>query len=503
MEVVEVLEKHREYLSLSFSNEVIEGLQRLILGRINSQDLDKALTVALAFARRVVASRDNINEFKIVIDFLINREICTSDILDIFIYLIQNKSELESNVKILLVCKNFEKISVSEILDIIKDRKINCVIFKFFDMLFNSNLSNINSERFRIILDAVLSNNLGFQGDQQKLNYIVQILSNELIDNLDNQAFKKLSLMCFNNSFWFPFYRLLISDLPISKKKVAFSYYLIVMSQVSIRKFETEFLQDIFMVVFNYSNTSDKEYSDILESIIEAYDKDFYAKIINSGLPKDYQQKALDYQRDIATNKYLSELAASTLMKALSIEDYQKLMDLISNLCWKIEASDDNRKVLFKSKIEPIIKIFNNSYYKDNMARLEYVMRVILDSSDLYAINEIGYFAGHQTSEYYFDLEFKRAVEILQDTSVIDFSKRIYGSKYFLFSKLFTNENVPFMDKNALMDIAMSEESDAIMLTIHKFNQIGMQNQNIVKIIGSNSSYLEYDRVRSLVQYKN
>ena len=76
MEVVKVLEKHKEYLSMRFNDNILNGIREVIYSGLDIKFLDTALDVIFLFACSARIDEDNYRDFCAVINFFLDRDIC-------------------------------------------------------------------------------------------------------------------------------------------------------------------------------------------------------------------------------------------------------------------------------------------------------------------------------------------------------------------------------------------------------------------------------------------
>jgi len=74
MKVVDVIEKHRELLDVSFDKETMTFLQKLFNSKLNVNILDKSLKLVFVIARNASASK-KYEELDLLIKFILDSEI--------------------------------------------------------------------------------------------------------------------------------------------------------------------------------------------------------------------------------------------------------------------------------------------------------------------------------------------------------------------------------------------------------------------------------------------
>ena len=515
MEVVKVLEKHKEYLSMRFNDNILNGIREVIYSGLDIKFLDTALDVIFLFACSARIDEDNYRDFCAVINFFLDRDICGKnyygELLDDLKILLNNSSELAKirTIKtIIMIIKSKKFNGDYSIIKKIMFQDIHHSIYEFLKSLLESD--SFTEEKLGIILDEILKVKIDCQRNNDNNGYVIFILSSEIAGSLDNVSYRNLVKACFVNDWWYLFYNLLLSNISSSKKEIAFSYYLNIIFQMGINmnSKNRDGLKNIFMVVFSLAHNDDESYRNMLNEILNAQNSSFYAQLISSNISLEYRSIALNYQYISAEknneegNKYIVDAATSLLPKLFSLNDYNNLVGVIKKLIDKLLiCEDEEQKKIIRCKIEALLKIFNCDFYKSNLIRLEYLIRLILSLNDIFAINEIGYFGSHSCSQCYSDEEFKRVIMLLQNTSIIQESKRLLASKYFLFNRLFTNSNISDMDKEILFEIADNSDSETILIYIQKLNNLGMQNHNMKKLLCEDSHvlFLSYERARKLL----
>lgn len=518
MEVVNILEKHKNDLSIRFNDNILNGIREVINSGLDINFLDTVLDIIFLFACAARIDEDNYKDFCEVINFFLDSEVCRKDyyeeLLDDLKLLLSNNSELDKIRKIKTIIMIIKSKNFNGNYSIIKRvifQNIHYIIYEFLKSLFEND--SFIEAKLNIILDEILKVKIEYPRNIEDNRYIIFILRSKIAWNLDNDSYRDLVKVCFVSDWWYLFYNLLLSNISSSKKKIAFSYYLNIIIQMGENlhlKNGDKLKQDIFMVVFSLEHNDDESYRNKLNEILNAQNSCFYAQLINSNISLEYRRMALNYQyvpaeRNVEeSNKYIGDVATALLLKHLPVNDYNNLLAVIKKLTDKLLAlEDEDEKKIIRCKIEALLKIFNCDFYKYNLIRLEYLIRLILSLNDVFAINEIGCFGSHSCSQYYNDDEFMRVIMIFQNTSIIGESKRLLASKYFLFNRLFTNSNILYMDKEILFEITDNCDCETILAYIQKLNSLGMQNHNIKKILGEDSQdlFLSYERARKLLNY--
>lgn len=516
MEVVSILEKHKNDLSIRLNDNILNGIKDVIYSDLNINFLDTVLDIIFLFACAARVDEDNYQDFCEVINFFLDSDVRRKDyykeLLNDLKLLLSNSSELDKTRKIKTIIMIIKSKSFNGDYSIIKRimfQDIHYIIYEFLKRLFE--FGGFTGEKLEIILDEILNVKINYPRCIEDNQYIIFILSSKIACSLDNASYRDLVKVCFVNDRWYLFYNLLLSNISSSKKKIAFSYYLNIIIRMGEKfhlKNGDKLKQDIFMVVFSLEYNDNESYRNKLNEILNAQNSSFYAQLINSNISLEYRKIALNYQYAPAekdgeeSNKYIGDAATALLLKHLPVNDYNNLLAVIKKLTDKLLAlEDEDEKKIIRFKIEALLKIFNCDFYKYNLIRLEYLIRSILSLKDIFAINEIGCFGSHFSSQYYSDDEFMRVIMIFQNTSVIGESKRLLASKYFLFYRLFTNSNIPDMDKEILFEIADNCDSEAILAYIQKLNSLGIQNYNIKKILGEDSQglFLSHERAKKLL----
>lgn len=514
MEVVEVLEKHRDLLNDLTNEKGLEIIKCVISSEIDSTILDSALEFMLLYAKKC-RFEDDLEDFRLISNFLMleqnQKKEYFLELLQTFNSLILSSTDITNFKKINLVVRIImSSLYLKNEYQVIKEILNSDIHYTSYDfLLILLQDKTLDSDRLVMIINIVLHSKIDYQRNLEELNYILFILSNEIIRGLDDDNYEKVVKICFNNAKWYLIYKLLVSLLPINYKKIALNYYLEILvsykGKIDIfnnKELESCFFIDAFMIVYNDALTSfdESSYNSILDDILNSDNPLLMATLKNHNLPIPKEKIAFDINKN--NNKYLELASTSLLLNKLNLFDYQEALNIVAALVSKLKSSKDEReKELIITKLDSLIRLFNIEQYNNHIFRLGYIISIILNSDNLFQVNELISFASHENSFYYSDLEFKRAVEILSDCSDIHKVHRIYASKYFLYANLFTNENIPFMDRNSLMDIALEESYQNLLTLTHELNRIGIQNKNMMYLLGDafNVPKMDIKRVRELI----
>lgn len=488
MEVVRILEKHRELLSRPLDLEILNIIRSLVNEAQNMELLEEEIKFILLTV--------GINGESYINEFILNKEVKLKsyflELLKTLNLLLENNTSVIVMQKlklIMAVITNFKDDEYSVIMKIVAS---NCYYTTYDFLIKIIESQSLNNDKKLMIINRAIDYN-----DKLEVSYIEFILNNVVVGSLDEHEFQEIVKFAFSRGKWYPVYRLLISDLTLSYKRIALSYYIKIINKHfkndinSKEELEKWFKKSIFEIVFKRAN-SEEEYKTMLNYVSSDSNDIILACLRTNSLDMDRQERIFNAFQDIDSD-YIEQLISLPLIKKINILDLDFILGIVKGLFNNLFNSDDERKKeLLKAKLQALLKVFREEYL-DNDLRFKYVLHIICNSDSLFVVDAVGEFAGDDFSFYYSDMEFKRAVEILGDTSVIFREEYILTSKYFLFVRLFTNCNVPFMDKNALMDIALEENYRNIQILIEILNKKGMQNSNMEKILGEKVNIFNID----------
>jgi len=512
MKVVDVIEKHRELLDVSFDKETMTFLQKLFNSKLNVNILDKSLKLVFVIARNASASK-KYEELDLLIKFILDSEIQNKEY---FFKLLDYLNEQVNGTDI----THFQKRELLLRIALSKDDKFNITIieeiikshldFTTYELLLRLFDSKLDIDKLIIIIKASLHSKIDYQRSLEELPYILTILNDELINSLDEVDYLTIVNLCFDNAKWYLIYRLLTSSLKSDKKRIALNYYLKILNSLSVHVnafCEAElrvFDIDILTVIYNseLSNLDETEYKDVLEFISNSSNPSLIATLKNYNLSKEKEDIVSNLDLIRKGSDYLAKCAISPVLSKLCSVDYKELLEIVNYLIWKLNnTADEREKELLISKLDALVCLFNTSEYINHIFRLGYVISIVLNSNNLFSLNEIVSFASNCESFHYSDLEFKRAISILSDSSDIYKVHRLYDSKYFLYTGLFTNLNISFMDRNSLMDIALENDYNTILKLTRKLNELGRQNKNLSLLLGDTREtvIMGSSRIRELI----
>ena len=401
-------------------------------------------------------------------------------------------------------------------------------IVKLFD---NEKISNYKDKR-NIIFNYLLNNNICSIN-----NYILDILSNDDILNIDDDKYMELANILFGlDEKEIDIYHSIINrkDLSLNRKIILINYLKNMLDKVkntySLDKVIREDL-NVFNVVYSnyFKSLNDDEFKIYLDKILNGNSPMSYIKVLTdiklNDEKKNYALSLINEREVIMNNnrafdymEYVSLSAISPLLKELDINEYKKILSII-NKC--SNSFNDLLNERYKDKTKLIddriilndiakcisMMIYKKELYINKMDRFYYTINVLLDIKDSY-YNEVVAFATSDKSKYYTDKEYKAILKLIEraynNDRLYDYymnSCSLYTDDNYLISNrlissldgrdgtrlivdLFTNTNIMFMgDKSILFEIAEKGNKDDIINFIKKLNGQGNYNRNMNSIL--------------------
>ena len=504
-----VLEKHKDLLNSKIDENVLDLIRQMFYYEMDLTILDSALEFILLYAKKFKLDNDLESLKKFVLNEQVWKKDYIGEILDIINNLLRSSTDVVIFKKIKIVLYIImDSFSFSDEYKIIKDILDSNMHYSSYDFLLLLIQRNIlNNDKVRLVINVALNSKIDYQRSSEELDCLLFILNNELVNELDISDYEKVVRICFDNAKWYLIYKLLGSDLPLNYKKIALAYYLKIsnFSQNKIFTFnfselELAFHIDIFMVVYNLElrKLDSDSYKSVLDEILNSDNIFLSAALKNHNVSSSKEKIALNR----GNSKYIELASISAVLGKLNLVDFEEAINIIVLLVSKLEASKDEReKELLRAKLDCLIGIYNQEKYADDIFRLGYIINIILNANNLFQVNELAGFVTHPNAFYYSDLEFKSAIGILNDYRDIYMVHRLYASKYFLYARLLTNENVPFMDKSTLVSLALEENYQNLELLIRELNKLGRQNKNMMYVLGDNYKAPEMNlkKIRELI----
>lgn len=423
-------------------------------------------------------------------------------------------------------------------------------IVKLFD---NEKISNYKDKR-NIIFNYLLNNSICSIN-----NYILDILSNDDILNIDDDKYMELASILFSlDEREIDIYYSIISreDLSLNRKIIVINYIKIMIGKVKNTYYLDKVIREelnVFNVVYSnyFKSLNDDEFKIYLDKILNSNKPMSYIKVlIDTKLDDEKKDYALSLinEREVIVNdnrafdymEYVSLSAISPLLKELDINEYKIILNIVneySNIFYNLieERYKDSSKLIDDRIIlNDIVKgitsiLYEKNLYINNMERFYYTVNILLNIKDSY-YNEVISFATSDKSKYYTDKEYKDILKLIEraynNDRLYDYymnSCSLYTDDNYLKSNrlissldgrdgamlivdLFTNANIMFMeDKSILFEIAENGNKDDIINFIKELKRQGNYNRNmnsILRGVEESTSLVIMPSIKRIKEYK-
>jgi len=515
-----MLEDHRDLLH-GLSLKDLENLNKIVESSLKMIDKENAILIYLKCEYHLF--RECLPENLIASFFLnekINSKKCFSKIL-MYMNNINFKNSFERTQRMIAVAnlgKYYENLDDDDFYSYLSiaicskaDHKSDYFIIDLFQ---NENMK-MNPKKLELILSVVYNQDMSYNllNGENATPYLLDILTNTKALLLDEMYYTKLIKLCFNNCFWYPFYIILKKhDLSVEQIRVVIDYYNTILFKyfqryhvVTLKKLEENFRCDLFTVVFNSSflTLNIEEYRSMLEHISTSPNPISYAKILNDkeldrkyiALPyleqgePSYKESSIVSQVD--NKSYVARIAVSELARYLNDDEYDMLLSVVNSYINKDFVLEKTRNAgIEKSRIDykkaqVICQIFEKGlFYKQNLPRLFYIVKLIMSSNDEYYISEITEIAINENTSFFTDEEFNLVLDTMSQMRDLYIQDKIKGEKYFCLKKYFTNSYIPF-EQNiyGMITQVWKYDGEKLKELTEKYNNIVTEEKNIGMIL--------------------
>lgn len=399
--------------------------------------------------------------------------------------------------------------------------------FRLVSALLNNDKILKDIDRFYIIADVLTKNEASYDILNGKLTepYIVEVLSNDAFDysKRQNINFRKIVELSINNLGWHFIYTLLKNDVSTEKIKLATDYYSSLYDKYITRWSFVTFdtlnsdlkKKSLYMLPLIKKDLAITDYEKCLSeaknssnplshTLVQVNDldderKSFVLNLIDS-FSDEYNNEFGKPESDYLV--YLARISVSPLMRSLDIDSYKNLI-LYMKTCIIENQKITKEKDKVVSSNHPTKKIQETlctlfekaAFLSSNIPRLEHLISLIktITYENYYVIREIISIATSPNSMYYTEYEFRDIENLLALIHNKGYVQNIrkYADKYFTLKYLFTNNNVPFMDKSTLFTVAMDEDEVKIKKITDELNTEGIANRNVAILDGTITGVLE------------
>ncbi len=489
------LEEFKDGLSNILEDDILLMLREIKLASLSESTKKDAFMLVLMLKEFGFKSEAATSDSITLISLICKKEIIQRDdyglLIKDFITLIKTQDS-SSFIKVRIILKMIDRLGISdyEYINRIKNADIDYINLVLIDKLIeidmdeNKRMLAIN----HLITNRVVCNNVD-------LSELLHFITSNLVLGYSDLVYKQILCLSFKDLV-IPLCNAFSNNLDDNKRVILISYYYGLLtrylgSDVYFRK--GDFETDVFTVGLNENlvNCDSQKYSEMLNRILNSGHPMAYAKIVNSAIDEDKKDIAcalIDDKKPVMLNSKdtkdeVSEAATLGVLPNIDDELYQHYLNIINEMESKVHSTEDgDLKRLYYAKLNALLSMFTKGvFYKSNMDRLEEVTSIILSSNDAYAILEIGYFASHVNSKYYSDQEFDRAISILSDSHETNNCMYLLQCRYFYLKHLLTNNSIPYMDRNKLMDKIGEMDKKEISDLIVELNNA--DNKNISSLI--------------------
>lgn len=472
--------------SFAYDHDILNILHEIFLHEGLSVDLKNDLIeIMIRLERDVVSKNISLEELKKVKNFLI-----AFASYEMYIPLFKKIKSEVSTQKIVLISHIYmsgekleDKTYYPYLLWIINNDIKYKIQFKLLRKILGSRLVYIHESKVNAILAAIKF--LDYRVSDAGALLIYEILTCNLMLNLSDDYYQKVVFLCFSSNVWNFIYKA-INVFYVSRDKlgILINYYYEI---VNNEKGDIKFQEEIFNIPLQKELLSldDLEYEKILNKILNSHNKEIMAIILAMN-EEDTKKNSLMQQVEKLgpIKKELVSCFGDIIASFLRLGLEEKYLNLVLELVSEFEKTNDGEKrKVIKAKIQALRMIFNQALiYVDNKIRLDYVLGIILELDSEIIIHSVATFASSGISGYYSDLEFKRVIDVLLDTSDLIGRERTYESSYFILNSLFTSVGVPFVSKDLIIDIAVNSDRKTILEVADKLHTFGVINRNMYGI---------------------
>lgn len=354
--------------------------------------------------------------------------------------------------------------------------------YVLLEKIFSSNLIYGYKDKLDEIL--TLFSYLDYQVSMEEVEAIYRILASPLILNFPQDIYAKVAYLCFCSNIW-QFIYFALNNLYFDKEKlqILIGYYYEIRKNYPNNNLTLEKAIWDCPISFKMRDLDLASYKSYLDEILNSPNKEGVARIISFDCPWEILDKFLgEFKKLGALSKEIEPHVCSVLESALVRNLDKKYLDLVMKLTSDyMQIKDSQVRRITLAKIEAISKILQTVVI-NNEERISYIIEIILNLDSEIIIDSIVTFVSSAISYYYSDLEFKQVISILMDTSDLIGRDRTYESSYFILNSLFTNEGVPFVDKNVVIDIAKNCDRETILDFSQKLRRLGIKERNLYGI---------------------